>query len=105
MNFYPLDDICNLREGYSKCFTIEGKELLLVQSDGLIRLIDNRCPHDGYSLKKARLSNGCIECPKHRISFQLADGSPLGGDVVSDVAGLVPYDLVEEGEKIGIVIG
>ncbi|MDX2464057.1 MAG: Rieske 2Fe-2S domain-containing protein [Porticoccus sp.] len=105
MNFHPLDKTCNLHEGYSKRFLVNGQDLLLVKSGGLVRLIDNRCPHDGFPLKKAKLVNGCIECPKHRICFRLENGEPLGGDIVSGVPALVHYDWVEEGDQIGIFIG
>jgi len=104
MSFHPLESTSNLHEGYSKQFIVNGEDLLLVHSANLTRLISNNCPHDGYPLKKAKLANGRILCPKHRICFQLENGCALGGEAVDDVPPLTRYDLVEEGDQIGIII-
>ncbi len=104
MNFHPLDDTSNISEGYLKCFAVAGRDMLLVHSAGQTRLIPNRCPHDGSPLKKARLANGCIQCPKHKIVFRLDNGEPLGGEAVADISPLSHYELVEEGGKVGILI-
>ncbi|MBQ0711699.1 MAG: Rieske 2Fe-2S domain-containing protein [Porticoccus sp.] len=102
MNFYPLEDISRISEGYLKCFAVAGQDMLLVHSGGQTRLIPNRCPHDGSPLKKGRLTNGCIQCPKHKITFRLDNGEPLGGEAVADISPLARYELVEEGGKVGI---
>ena len=104
MNFHPLEKISNLTEGYLKRHKIAGVDMLLVHSGGQTRLIPNRCPHDGSPLKKARLANGCIQCPKHRITFRLDDGTPIGGVAVVDINPLTHYELVEEGGLLGILI-
>jgi len=104
MHFYRLERTSNLIEGYSRQFIVDGEDMLLIHSGGLTRLISTACPHDGYSLKKAKLANGCIQCPKHRICFSLENGHALGGEAVADVAPLDRYDLVEEGGETGIYI-
>lgn len=104
MHFHRLESTSNLTEGYSRQFIVKGEDLLLVHSGGLTRLISSACPHDGYPLKKAKLANGCIQCPKHRICFSLEDGQALGGEAVEDVASLSRYDIVEEAGQTGIYI-
>ena len=104
MNFYPLEKISNITEGFLKRYKVNGEDMLLVHSGGQTRLIPNRCPHDGSPLKKARLANGCIQCPKHGITFRLDNGAPIGGAVVEDINPLAHYELVEEGEQLGILI-
>jgi len=104
MSFYRLESTINLIEGYSRQFIVDGENMLLVHSGGLTRLISTACPHDGYPLKKAKLANGCIQCPKHRICFSLDNGRPLGGEAVADVAGLNRYDLAEVDGETGIYI-
>jgi nitrite reductase/ring-hydroxylating ferredoxin subunit len=104
MSFYRLESTSNLTEGYSRQFIVNGEDMLLVHSGGLSRLISTACPHDGYPLKKAKLVNGCIQCPKHRICFSLVNGQALGGEVVADVAALSRYDLAEEDGEVGIYI-
>jgi nitrite reductase/ring-hydroxylating ferredoxin subunit len=104
MNFFPLEDISRIREGYLKSVAVSGQDMLLVHSGGQTRLILNRCPHDGSPLKKGRLANGCIQCPKHKITFRLDNGEPVGGEAVADISPLARYELVEEGGKVGIWI-
>lgn len=104
MSFYPLESTTNLHEGYSKQFIVNGEDMLLIHSGNLTRLIANCCPHDGYPLKKAKLANGHIQCPKHRICFHLENGCALGGEAVEDIPALTRYDLVEEDGKMGILI-
>jgi nitrite reductase/ring-hydroxylating ferredoxin subunit len=104
MSFYPLESTSNLTEGYSRQFIIDGKDMLLVHSGGLTRLISTACPHNGYPLKKAKLTHGCIQCPKHRICFSLENGEALGGDAVADVPSLSRYELAEENGETGIYI-
>lgn len=103
MSFYPLEQISNISEGYIKCFNINGQECLLVNSGGKTYLINNQCPHEGSSLKRARLANGCIQCPKHKIVFRLDSGQPMGGDAVSGIEPLRRYPLIEQDGKIGLL--
>ncbi len=102
MSFYPLESIARLKEGYLRRFKVAGRDLLLVQSEGVTRLIENRCPHDGSPLGKGRLLKGCIRCPKHGISFALNTGRPLGGEAVSEVGFLNSFELLEQDGQLGI---
>ncbi|MFT7300326.1 MAG: nitrite reductase/ring-hydroxylating ferredoxin subunit [Porticoccus sp.] len=104
MNFYPLEDIASICEGYLKGFTVAGQDMLLVHSGGQTRLIPNRCPHDGSPLNRARLTDGCIQCPRHKITFRLDNGAALGGEAVADIPMLTHYELVEENGQVGIFI-
>lgn len=104
MNFYPLEQSDNLFEGYSKLFVVAGEQLLLVHTQGHSYLISNRCPHDGYSLKKASVNGGCIQCPKHKICFDLLSGQALGGDVVAGIGDLMRYPLEYMDDQLGVDI-
>lgn len=104
MSFYPLESSALLKEGYLRRFKVAGRDLLLVQSAGVTRLLENRCPHDGSPLAKGRLLQGCLRCPKHGISFLLDSGQPLGGEVVSEVGPLISFELLEQDGRLGINI-
>lgn len=104
MSFYPLENTSRISEGYSRQFIVDGEDMLLVHSGGITRLISTSCPHDSYSLKKAKLAKGCIQCPKHRICFSLENGEALGGEVVAGVPPLKQYEVVQQGDEIGIHI-
>lgn len=104
MSFYPLEKISNIAEGYLKRFDVNGRDMLLVNSGGNTCLIDNRCPHDGSSLVRARVAKGCLQCPKHKIVFRLDDGLPLGGDAVEGIDALSRIELVIQGDMIGVFL-
>ena len=101
--FQALEHTSQLSEGYSRCFKISGKKLLLIHSDGVTRLIPVACPHAGHSLKKASLNKGEIVCPKHGIRFCLNTGLPQGGEALSNVAPLQLVDLFEQDGFIGVM--
>ncbi len=104
MRFCPLEKLHRLRDGYCQAFTVLGRQLLLIQSEGRTHLISDRCPHAGSSLTKSTIANGCIRCPAHGISFDLATGRPQGGDAVSDVNSLTRFELVYEGNQVGVMV-
>lgn len=104
MRPYPLESIDRLKEGYLRRIKVAGRDFLLVHSGGLTRLIENRCPHDGYPLTKGRLTKGCIRCPKHGITFALENGRPLGGEAVSLVGSLNDFELLEQDGQLIVML-
>ncbi|TNE81537.1 MAG: Rieske (2Fe-2S) protein [Gammaproteobacteria bacterium] len=104
MSFYPLESVDRLKEGYLRRVKVAGRDLLLVHSGGITRLIENRCPHDGSPLKRGRVASGCIRCPKHGITFSLTSGEPMGGEAVAEVGPLVSFELKQQDGQLGINI-
>lgn len=96
MAFYPLEKLHQLFDGYSRAFRVEGRDLLLVQSNGQVHLIENRCPHMDAPLTHATLNNGYIRCPLHGIEFNLVTGQG------SCPQPLTHYEPIYEGNKVGI---
>ncbi len=56
-----------------------GVPVLLVQIDGVIRALADRCTHRGAPLHEGLIQNGCVVCPWHDSVFCVADGSVLTG--------------------------
>ena len=104
MAFVILESVENLHDGYSRCFKLDGRQLLLVQSSGHTRLLPIQCPHERSSLKKAKLTDGEIRCPKHGISFDLESGQAIGGEVVADVAPLQPVGYSIQNGDLGVYL-
>lgn len=104
MRFCPLEKLHRLQHGYRKGFIIQGHKLLLIHCENQTHLISERCPHAGASLANATIDGGCIRCPAHGISFDLATGRPQGGEVVSEVESLTRFALVYEGNQIGVMV-
>ncbi len=49
--------------------------LLLLNHQGQLYAVDNRCPHLKLSMKKGKISDeGTIVCPWHRSAFDLSTG-------------------------------
>ena len=51
--------------------------LLLVNDNGHLHLIENRCSHNGKPLFKGKVKAGEISCLYHGATFRLEDGQPL----------------------------
>jgi|GEM_PF-5219833 len=45
MAFVPLEKLGRLHDGYKKVFKVDRHNLLLMQLEGKVYLIENRCPH------------------------------------------------------------
>src|SRR2546423_5343693 len=58
----------------------KGKQVLLLDTDGRVFAIANRCPHEGYPLSEGTLGPGCLlTCNWHNWKFDLATGAALVG--------------------------
>lgn len=73
-------------EGKILAVNVEGHPVALARSEGVIRAVDNRCPHMGYPLSEGTLHNGILICDWHHARFDMASGctfDPWADDVVS----------------------
>ena len=53
------------------------QRLVLVDLDGEIRCVPERCPHAGGSLSGGHIKDGQIACPRHGWRFDLESGRCL----------------------------
>ena len=104
MPFIPLEKRQHLKNGDCRPYKVGGRKILLIRQDDRYFAIDSTCPHAGASLRKGRLSSGCIRCPKHGIHFDLATGMPVGGDAVAGVAPLHCFEVVLRDDVVGILV-
>lgn len=73
---FPLDE---LTLGEIRPFELDGRHLLLVNSENGPALIDRMCPHAGGDLAQGKVVGSRIRCPTHSYLFDLKTGScPLG---------------------------
>lgn len=99
--YQALTALHQLHDGYRQVFRIQGRELLLLQEDGLPRLLVNRCPHMDAPLHRASVEQGVLRCPAHGLSFDLASGRCLNGPA-GCVGPLEQVPLVYEGNTLGL---
>lgn len=72
--FYPLIRQQALHDGLRRVFQVGDAKLLLVQEDGRVYLIENKCGHFGMPLHKGTIEGCTIRCPSHGIVFDMNDG-------------------------------
>jgi nitrite reductase/ring-hydroxylating ferredoxin subunit len=101
VKYYPLEKLHQLREGYQRPFRVEGKELLLIHSEGQTYLIENLCPHMEAPLTFATIAGDYIRCPMHGIEFSLRTGSPHMSGCKNGLTKLMP---AYEGQTVGVVL-
>ncbi len=64
-----------LVEGQARTVSAGGKLIALFREDGVVRAIDDTCPHMGASLAGGYVEGGVVTCPWHAWRFRLADGA------------------------------
>jgi len=71
--------ICTKRElprpGEAKAFNAGSRTLCIANVDGVIRALDNECPHRGGPLAEGMIEHGRLICPWHAWSFDPATGA------------------------------
>ncbi len=96
----PLIDICPASElppGATKIVTWEDIEVGVVNCNGELFAIEDRCSHDNGILFEGTVDFGkcVVECPRHGSEFDLRTGKPI------NLPAYVPVDtfpvLVEDG--------
>ncbi len=74
-----------------------GHQILLLRDDeGNVRALDNRCPHEGYSLAQGDLKGQALTCSWHNWKFDIRTGQCLlGGEGVRMFPARIAGDMVE----------
>jgi nitrite reductase (NADH) small subunit len=71
--------ICNKGElpeaGMAKEFSAGSRALCIANVDGVIRALDNECPHRGGPLAEGMIEEGKVVCPWHAWAFDAATGA------------------------------
>jgi len=62
----------------SKLIVLDGRELLVCNSQDEIHVVENRCSHQDQPLEGGRVRNGYILCPVHGMRFRLDNGEAAG---------------------------
>ena len=78
----PLIDVCKLDElppGAMRLLEWEDFEIAVVNCNGDVLAIEDRCSHDDGPLVEGQLdaSRCAVECPRHGSVFDLRTGRPL----------------------------
>jgi nitrite reductase (NADH) small subunit len=63
------------RRGEAREFAAGSRMLCIANIDGVIRAMDNECPHRGGPLAEGMIEHGRLICPWHGWSFDPATGA------------------------------
>jgi 3-phenylpropionate/trans-cinnamate dioxygenase ferredoxin subunit len=81
---------------------IAGRKLCLINGSQGLFAIDERCPHNGFSLSRGWCSGdgSAVVCPLHRYAFDLKTGRSQNGG--GGAARVYPIDVRDDGVFIGL---
>ncbi len=65
MDFVAVADLADVPPGTMRLVDVHGRGVVLVNRDGEIYALENRCPHQGGPLGKGRLEGDALVCPWH----------------------------------------
>jgi nitrite reductase/ring-hydroxylating ferredoxin subunit/uncharacterized membrane protein len=71
-----LDD---LAEDRPVTATVDGVDLLVFRRHDSVWVLESRCPHRGGPLAEGDIADGCVTCPWHASTFELATGAVVDG--------------------------
>lgn len=79
MAFYRLARLDQLYDGVRLPITIHSEPsgaeaLLLLQQNGQLFIVENRCPHQDFPLHQATVRGQRLICPRHGFAFHLQTG-------------------------------
>jgi nitrite reductase/ring-hydroxylating ferredoxin subunit len=74
-----------------------GTPVLLVRTGDHISALANRCTHQAGPLHEGELADGCVTCPWHGSTFDLADGHVVHGPAVHPQPA---FDVKREGGRL-----
>ena len=78
MSFAKIMQANELMPGEKAIVEVSNKKVLLVNYEGTVYALDNRCPHLGGSLGDGILENEKIICPRHGSMYDVRTGQNVG---------------------------
>jgi nitrite reductase (NADH) small subunit len=86
-------------EGQAKEFTAGPRTLCIANVDGVIRGLDNECPHRGGPLAEGMIEDGKVVCPWHAWAFD-----PATGATTASQERVAIYPITVDGEEVFVKI-
>ncbi len=102
-DFERLADLADLPVGSMLRVTRGDLDVLLVNTEGGICAIDDRCPHMSAPLSLGTLEGCVVACPLHKGKFNLCDGNvvqfPTTGGLDADGVSHAPWTPADSAPK------
>jgi nitrite reductase/ring-hydroxylating ferredoxin subunit len=71
-----------IEEGSLQRISADDIDFCVTRVDGVVRVVEDRCPHMSVPLSFGTLEDCVITCPQHRAQFDLRDFSIVSGPVM-----------------------
>lgn len=71
---HKVCELSDIEDGGKKCLTVDGRNLLLSRDGDKVSAFDNRCPHLGLSMSRAKVEGDVFVCPWHGSRFDRMSG-------------------------------
>ncbi|MGH7516696.1 MAG: Rieske (2Fe-2S) protein [Gemmatimonadales bacterium] len=79
--WYDLGPLSRIPAGEGRAFKVEDLEIAVFRGrEGRVYATQASCPHRGGPLADGLVGGGCVICPLHAFTFDLATGRPRGND-------------------------
>jgi nitrite reductase/ring-hydroxylating ferredoxin subunit len=76
MSWTKVLSLESLAPGNRQVVKVGDRSILILNQDGQLHAVENRCPHLKLPLAKGKITaDGAIVCPFHRSSFDLCTGA------------------------------
>lgn len=76
--YIKIAEIKDFLKNQMQVFDVEGQEILVINVEGELFAIENRCPHMGYPLFFGSLEGDTLTCGFHSAKFNVRTGKSLG---------------------------
>ena len=85
--------------GEAKEFAAASRALCIANVDGVLRALDNECPHRGGPLAEGMVEAGKVVCPWHAWAFD-----PATGATDSSQERVAVYPVSVQGEDVFVTV-
>lgn len=100
--FVSVAKVGDVPENDIKGVIVEGSALVLINREGTIYALEDRCSHEEFPLSTGDLAAGEITCALHGARFDIETGAPRSLPAVLPVR---TYEVRIEGDEIQVDLG
>jgi len=76
--YFKIAETKDVLKKQTQVFNVKGQEILVVNVEGALFAIENRCPHLGYPLFFGSLEGDTLTCGFHSAKFNVKTGKSIG---------------------------
>jgi 3-phenylpropionate/trans-cinnamate dioxygenase ferredoxin subunit len=109
MVFVKIAEATEVPPGTMKPFTVEGKEILILNLNGKYYAMGGKCTHMGGDLSKGTLQGIVLTCPRHSSRFDVTTGKALSGPKFGPIrlktSDELTYEVQVDGTSILVNLG